>query len=226
MSRYQDAFDAHQRARFMRPDAHRWIRPDAARFLMPGTDPASVYPALAQKFRVDQLRVPKGNGEESGRWMDEGRGTGGLTDLVRVAQRRRSITDSEGKPYYNPGGHHELPGEVLRKWNLPPETRQVFENATTGTVPRILLRTDSDGIAQGHFWNGRGGAHGRYNEAVKELSAGFLWDNNIIPERMTPDQAWELLKLIRESSDPRIRDFNAMIRMLRRIYRFRTGRNE
>jgi hypothetical protein len=37
MSRYQDAFDAHQRARFKRPDARRWIRPDAAFFLAPGT---------------------------------------------------------------------------------------------------------------------------------------------------------------------------------------------
>lgn len=46
MSQHQDAFDAHQRARFMRPDAQRWLRPDAARFLAPGTDPASLYPAL------------------------------------------------------------------------------------------------------------------------------------------------------------------------------------
>ncbi|MDO8980623.1 MAG: hypothetical protein Q7V17_15450 [Afipia sp.] len=72
MSRYRDAFDAHQRERFMRSDAHRWICPDAARFLTPGTDPATVYAALEQKFRVDQLRVPKGFGEESGRWTDEG----------------------------------------------------------------------------------------------------------------------------------------------------------
>jgi hypothetical protein len=35
MSRSSDLYDAHQRARFMRPDAHRWIRPDAARWLKP-----------------------------------------------------------------------------------------------------------------------------------------------------------------------------------------------
>ena len=81
MSRYQDAFDAHQRARFMRPDAHRWIRRDAARFLMPGTDPASVYPALAPaetKYNPNQPRVPAGNGRESGRWTDGGGGIGSL----------------------------------------------------------------------------------------------------------------------------------------------------
>jgi hypothetical protein len=45
---------AHQRARFMQPDAARFMRPDAARyigpdvarFLTPGTDPADVYLAL------------------------------------------------------------------------------------------------------------------------------------------------------------------------------------
>jgi hypothetical protein len=40
MPKYQDMYDAHQRARFMRPDAARYIRPDVARFLRPGTDPA------------------------------------------------------------------------------------------------------------------------------------------------------------------------------------------
>jgi hypothetical protein len=41
---------------------------------------------------------------------------------------------------------------------------------------------------------------------------------------MTPNQARELLKRIRESDDPRIRDFNNAIRTLRRLYRLRTGR--
>lgn len=83
MSRYQDAFDAHQRARFMRPDAHRWVRPDAARFLAPGTDPASVYPVLVPaetKYSPNQPRVPAGSGRESGRWTD---GSGGIGSLAR-----------------------------------------------------------------------------------------------------------------------------------------------
>jgi hypothetical protein len=49
-------------------------------------------------------------------------------------------------------------------------------------------------------------------------------ERNITPEAMTPDQARDLLQEIRESDDPRIRDYNRMIRMLRRLFRFRGGR--
>ena len=34
----------------MRPDAARYLRPDAAGFLIPGTDPATIYPALQRKY--------------------------------------------------------------------------------------------------------------------------------------------------------------------------------
>lgn len=37
MIRNGDAFNAYQRARFMRPDAYRWIRPDIDRFCNAGT---------------------------------------------------------------------------------------------------------------------------------------------------------------------------------------------
>ncbi|CAM5427277.1 hypothetical protein AFEL58S_02447 [Afipia felis] len=37
MIRSSDIFEAHQRARFMRPDAARWMRPDAARWLSHST---------------------------------------------------------------------------------------------------------------------------------------------------------------------------------------------
>jgi hypothetical protein len=49
-------------------------------------------------------------------------------------------------------------------------------------------------------------------------------ERNITPETMTPDQARDLLKEIRESDEPRIRDYNRMIRMLRRVFRLRGGR--
>jgi hypothetical protein len=39
----------HQRARWLRHDAHLWIRNDAARWLKPGTDPADVYPTLKRQ---------------------------------------------------------------------------------------------------------------------------------------------------------------------------------
>jgi hypothetical protein len=49
MASHESAFEAAQRAHWMRPDAHRWIRPDAARFLKPGMKLADVFPTLARK---------------------------------------------------------------------------------------------------------------------------------------------------------------------------------
>jgi hypothetical protein len=43
------AYDAHQRERWLRHDAHLWIRNDAARWLKPGTDSADVFPALKRQ---------------------------------------------------------------------------------------------------------------------------------------------------------------------------------
>ncbi|WP_024574016.1 MULTISPECIES: hypothetical protein [unclassified Afipia] len=77
MSAREDALARHQRQRWLRPDANRWLRPDAARFLKPDTDPASVYPALEQKYSPSQPRVPAGNGRESGRWTDASSGGAG-----------------------------------------------------------------------------------------------------------------------------------------------------
>jgi hypothetical protein len=43
------AYEAHQRERWLRHDAHLWIRNDFARWLKPGTDPADVYPHLKRQ---------------------------------------------------------------------------------------------------------------------------------------------------------------------------------
>jgi hypothetical protein len=72
------------------------------------------------------------------------------------------------------------------------------------------------------IWSSPKGDHGIYNEAVAELSDQFMRERNITPETMTPDQARDLLKAVRESDDPRIRSYNRVIRMLRRF--FRSGR--
>jgi hypothetical protein len=144
--------------------------------------------------------------------------------FYQVGSDGKLVTNADGSPYYAPGGHHDMPQGVFGKWNLDPETRQVFNRSTTGKVPEMLLRTSPDGVPSGHFWDGPNGAHGQYNAAVEELSTRFLEENKITPEQMTPNQARELLKQIRESDDPRIRDFNNAIRTLRRLYRLRPGR--
>lgn len=67
------AYETAQRERWMRPDARQWLRPDAARFLIPGTDPQTVFPALARKFSPDQPRIPAGS-PGGGQWTDGGGG--------------------------------------------------------------------------------------------------------------------------------------------------------
>ncbi len=89
----EDAYARHQQRRWMRPDAHRWIRPDVAQFLKPDADPASVYPALEQKYSRNQPRVPAGNGRESGRWTDANGGS-----------------DNEVNPTASPMGNIDLGG--------------------------------------------------------------------------------------------------------------------
>jgi hypothetical protein len=174
--------------------------------------------ALRRKFRPDQPRVPAGN-PDGGQWTSED----GSAARVRLAQTNRVLTDAYGERYYNPGGHHEMPRGVYEKWNLRPETRRVFDQGTTGTIPEVGFRTSPSGPATRHAWGGEGGMHQNYNKAVQELSDRFLQTNGITPEQMTPDQARTLLKEIRESEDPRIRDYNSNLRRIRRLFRLRSG---
>jgi hypothetical protein len=70
-------------------------------------------------------------------------------------------------------------------------------------------------MAKGRYWDGPEGAHRSYCVAVEQLSMKFMGERKIAPETMTPDQARDLLKEVRKSDDPRIRDFNRSMRMLR-----------
>jgi hypothetical protein len=145
-------------------------------------------------------------------------------DFNQVGSDGKPVTDVDGTPYYAPGGHHEMPKGVYSKWDLSPETAKVFDQSTTGELPKGRAPLDDEGVLRGHYWNGPRGEHGVYNEAVAEVSDKFMRERNITPETMTPDQARDLLKEIRESDDPRIRNYNRTIRMLRRVFRFRGGR--
>jgi hypothetical protein len=138
---------------------------------------------------------------------------------IPVAWRGPRITDSTGASYYNPGGHHEMPRQIFDTWDLPPETRRIFNSATTGSLDGYI-RTRPDGTPIGNFWNG---PHMQYNDAVGELADRFLSENSITPSEMTPGNAMDLLQQIRESADPRIRDFNNILRTLRRLRMLRIG---
>jgi len=177
--------------------------------------------ALRRKYSPDQPRVPAGN-PDGGQWTEDGSSTG----RIRFAENRdpNTITDAWGNRYYNPGGHHEVPRGVYRHWNLRPETRRVFDQATTGPIPDVGIRSTPDSPTYRHAWKDPGGGlHGAYNDAVRELGERFLKENNLTPEQMTPDHARALLKEIRDSDDPRIRDFNDNMRRIRRLFRPRPG---
>lgn len=236
--------------RYLRPDSARYVRHDAGRFMPPGTSrlltnnaSGSVRrkgPAASEaKYSPSQPRVPAGN-TDGGQWTTE---ADGLSDtapleivaqsfgeavdeelrdgLIQLAQFNGSVTDADGNPYYRPGGHDEMPRGVYSDWDLPPETQKIFEQSTTGTLPRATVRTTPEGIPFGNTWTA---AHQNYSEAVQELSDRFFERSGIEPEQMTPTQAQTLLKEIRESPDPRIRDFNINMRLLQRLYPFRSGR--
>lgn len=220
--------------RWMRPDAHLFVRSDWRKFTSPELQAGHPFALYENKYRPDQARVPAGT-REGGRWTDEGEQAydakpAGVPaeaseryrdGLVRLAQSNNgTITDVFGQPYYRPGGHHEAPKGVYEKWNLKPETLKVFKDSTIGKAPAWLRRTP-DGAPVGNFW---GPAHYDYNTAFKELSEKYFAKSNIRPEQMTPDHARDILKEVRESKDPRIRDFNNAMRLIGRLYRLRTGR--
>jgi hypothetical protein len=274
MDKYQDMYHAHQRARFMRPDAARYIRPDVVRFLRPGTDPAEVFPALALKYSPTQRRIAAGR-PGGGRWTDEADGGGGggmpvaagdadpngeavfddagvlaygddvstvafdtgdwtgdspgddagdaeRAQIIRTGEGNNLVLNEFGEPYYQSGGHHEMVKSIYEKWNLQPETRRIFEESTTGVLPKGRVLTGPDGELRGHFWDG---PHREYKDAVMELSNRFLRDHDIMDtSRMTPAQAQDLLAEIRRSENPAIRDFNRAMRLIGRNFRLRFGR--
>lgn len=153
-----------------------------------------------RKYSPEQPRVPAGS-REGGQWTSDnssgGRATRDETTELSAQSRKR------GK------GHHELPQALYKKLPLPAETRKVFDEATTGPIP-----------TRGHRWDN---AHREYNETVEKLMNDFMTKNDIQPDQMTPQQAQALLKAVRESSEPRISNYNKGIRMLQFLYRLRTG---
>jgi hypothetical protein len=66
-------YTAHQRKRWMRPNAHLFIRPDWRRFVWPGDRDDHPFAFYERKYRPDQLRVPAGS-REGGQWTDDGGG--------------------------------------------------------------------------------------------------------------------------------------------------------
>lgn len=250
-----DRFMRPDAARFMRPDWERFVRPDWERFVRPEflehmrveararanahdaqqemseaewldfqREIASLRADLAmlrQAVRAQkalhhsnfQPRVPAGN-PDGGEWTREG------GQRVQVAQRGNKLPGISA-PGGAAGGHHYVPQGVYTKYPLSDEALRVFRTTTSGR-----LETQAIGSLRGHFWDGPNGAHKAYNDAVKELFDGYLAANSIQPERMTAEQARSFLRQIELSENPRIRDYNNMIKLLRMLRIFRGRGNE
>jgi hypothetical protein len=138
------------------------------------------------------------------------------TNSVRTQDDPQVLSDATPDNDWVPGaqyvgvGHHHNPRAVFRKFALPPETRQVFEKATTGPLPF-------------HRWHEYDDLHRLYNNAVEELMNRFMQEHNVKAEQMTPDHARAVLKAIAESENPVIRAYRAMLQHMGRLYRLRSG---
>jgi hypothetical protein len=136
-------------------------------------------------FRWDQPRWRKGSGRRSGRW------SGGAGAFIADQAYRRLR-----------GGHHYVPKEIFEKLfkskRLRPETRKVFDEAVTGSLPKGLHKND--------------GPHRDYTKAVSDLWDKFLKRHEIRPEDMTPAQAQKFVYEVLHSDDPRISLFNGRLR--------------
>jgi hypothetical protein len=168
-------------------------------------------------YNPNQPRVPAGN-PDGGQWTTEGaQGT-----PTRIAQRRPALTEISASRRVRSKGHHWVPRQVFESKPFPKETKKVFEDATSG--PLGFRATSEEGLLRGHFWDGPNGAHKAYNDAVEQHLKRFMAQNNIRAEQMTPSHAREFLREIHASQDPRIRDYNNVIRFLRYLRLLRIGR--
>jgi len=136
-------------------------------------------------FDPRQPRVPAAN-PDGGQWTSGGSSQGERVQLDEISAARRGR------------GHHYVTRELferLEKEGLPTEALNVFEDATTGRL------TDSRS-------NKNDAEHRLYNKAVDEQWERFKARNNIQIDRMSADQARSFVAEVKNSNDPRIRDFN------------------
>ena len=95
-------------------------------------------------------------------------------------------------------GHHYEPRQLFEGYDLSPEVRRFFEDDVTGRL-----------LGGPHTWTKE---HRAYNKAVIEKFEAFLLEKNISSRELTLDQAKEFSdRLVKDSNDPRIRDFNLKI---------------
>jgi len=167
----------------------------------------------AHEYDPNQPRVPAGH-SDGGQWTSEGASEGRVNDPRTLSD---AIPDNDwilGADYAGVG-HHFFPKAKWRNLPLPAETRKVFDRAVSGPLATKVWSERNKQWLQ-HTYDE---AHREYSDAVVELFRSYTRRHHIRSRRMTPAQAEKFIEAIHNSSDPRIRRYNAMIKILRQIYR-------
>ncbi len=167
--------------------------------------------SLKANFHPGQLRVPGGNGRDSGTWARP-RDAGGLDGLVHlVGGRLKPLAPSDITALYRSnGGHHVVPlaEAKLRSNVLSPDAVDVLSRSTIGSGGELKNQSDPDNPHRG-----RSAAHREHDKAAKEIAERFIKDNKITAANpMTRQQAHRLVDEVQNSKDPRIRSFHTALR--------------
>ena len=157
--------------------------------------------ALKANFDPGQPR------DDAGRWT----AVGGIND-TRVISDETPDALIPGADYAGANGHHYVPREIFgdERYELSPEARQTFENATTGRLNDPTSNTYDR-------------MHREYNRAAREAFEDFLERNHIRPEEMTSEQARSFLQELKASREPRIRQFNMRLWLRESLHSLRRG---
>jgi len=153
-------------------------------------------------YNPAEPRVPK-HSTGGGEWTD----SAANDDPNRAADAPKDRPPIRLQRYGR--GHHWVGWDVYSKFNLRPEKRRVFEEATSGPLADPSVNYFSRD-------------HRIYGRAVEGALRDYLKKNNITDDEMTPEQAEEFYLKIRWSNDRVIGGFNRKIirERLRYIGRF------
>ncbi len=150
-------------------------------------------------YNPDEPRVPK-HQDGAGEW-------------TRVAgnDNADSASDLPSIPFQEHGkGHHWVPRQIFENRDFPQETKDYFENFTSGPLADRSVNYNRK-------------EHIDYNKAVDELLKAYKEQRNITDKQMMLPEAREFGFMVYESTDARIHPFVEKIRWERFRYVLRYG---
>ena len=168
----------------------------------------------SHQYDPHQRRVPAGN-PDGGQWTGGGGANTGQINDPRILSDAIPDNDWLLGADYTGVGHHFFPKAKWRNLPLPAETRKVFDKAVSGPLATKAWSERNKKWLQ-HTYDE---AHREYSDAVDELFRSYMRRHHIRSRRMTPAQAERFIEVIHKSPDLRIRRYNAMINILRQLYR-------